>query len=265
MWIYHQNGYVNSSEKRIVDRENELIKKGRMGYVERHNLDMPLTIWKNNKSFIQIYANNRLNFFDTDLRRKIIKKIKELNSIAPENLPEFDFIDVFFDDHIRKIERSMIEFSKKREIIKIAKKIGENSKKIISNETESLCVVHGDLICDNIVIFKNDVYFIDWEYISKGFPEIDICYFLFSVNYINYKKEKITYSTMCELCYADIYDSVLEYYSEEKDIKKMVKIATATMDLYLLRDALQTCVWNQDLGIDKLTIIYNLKNNSSMI
>lgn len=51
-------------------------------------------------------------------------------------------------------------------------------KNIIINERYNRVLSHGDLISTNIIINNNDVYFLDWEYISLKPLYYDLSYFL---------------------------------------------------------------------------------------
>lgn len=261
LWIYHHKGYVNSKEQRIIEREQESIKYLREEYVNDNKLEGLLTVWKGENSLIQIYADNNLDFSNKTLIKKVIKKIKEINSLPLGKLPNFDFIKTFFDDNIQKIEKSSIGLEKKNEIIRKANAIAERNSRYIAQAEDFLCVVHGDLVYDNIVSYNNELIFIDWEYVSIGFPEIDICYFLYSVNLADYKMGRVSYISMCEKCFEDIKNSIVEYYEEEVSDDYIIEKANAVMDFCILRDALKTCLCNVDLGCEKINILHDFRCN----
>ena len=251
LWVYHHIGYVSSIEKKIIRREDSQLKRIREEYIDNHGLDSLLTLCKRKNSVIQVYAENKLNLYDKKIRHEIIKKMRELHLNSAENLPDCDFTNAFFESFVERLRYATINDEKKHDVLDGIYHIGRESANYIENNTTNKCVIHGDLVWDNVVAYRNEICFIDWEYLSKGFPEIDLCYFLFSIHFGEFEKEKLTYIEMCKRCYGDIEGALYDYYDNEEKVKKYTKLAYAVMDLFFIRDVLQTCLWNIELGIKK--------------
>lgn len=114
--------------------------------------------------FVEEYLSQDLNVdtlnyksikIKTDILYRYLSKIK----IAPKNISK----------SINNInDREFISY--KREINFLWDKLG---KKDDSYKTKYIQVIHGDLRPDNILFYQNNLYFIDFEYLKMGNPEVE--------------------------------------------------------------------------------------------
>lgn len=254
LWIFHYMGYVNSIDPRSIEKEDRELKKKRDTFIDKYGIDSDLTLCRNGiRSMIQIYAGDKLDFSLKDVQEKVLIKMRELHQLPIDNLSVCKFTDVFYRDFIKKIDKSNIKID-----IEKIKRIGEKSAEYIDGFSAPLTVIHGDLICDNIVLYGDKICFIDWEFLSVGLPEFDICYFLYSIYAHDYCKGKITYNEMCKKCYREILPTLKSYYISE--FEQRYQIARAVMDLCILRGIIHNSTYNIDLSMSKLNDLYQVKN-----
>lgn len=260
LWVFHKTGYVNSNEERLIERENPEYRRIRQEYLDYYGIDSLLIVGKQHNAMIQHYAGQIPDFSCDSVRKKVFMGMRKLHECPASNLPDCDFVRTFYWDWVKRGEqyKSLWE---KSDYFDAIKEFGDKKAIFIENHTNHRCAVHGDLTLENIVSFNEDICFIDWDFLSAGFPEIDICYFLFSIHFLDYSKGIIDYLSMCKFCYDGISSALECYYNEDIDIGKNTQIAYATMDLYVLRDILQTFYRNINLGIEKFDTFISIREN----
>lgn len=259
LWVFHCAGYVNSKEKRALEREYDKKKIIRENYLEKNNIEKPLLICKKGDAFIQMYGESRLDYNDYGVRNRVYKKMREIHQLPQEDLPRNNIETIFFWDFLSRINNDKSISCKCGEQIEKIRIIGEESAAYIEENRDSEKVIHGDLTYENIVAIHSDIFFIDWEFISVGLPEIDICYFLFSLNFTKFQKGIIDYITMCNECYKIIPEAINSYYADISEITEHMQLANAVMDLCIIRDIFMCLFWNIDLASSKMNSFITMK------
>ena len=118
-------------------------------------------------------GTSRNNF---NVRLSYDKKISIIDSILKiKNI----HIDFDLDNSYNRDEKFTIYLDKsKRYLSKYTINKLNNYKKTIVKEEYERVLAHGDLISTNIMVDKNNVYFLDWEYVSLKPLYYDLAYFL---------------------------------------------------------------------------------------
>ncbi len=247
LWVYHHNGYVNSFDNRLIERESVQCKLAREEAVDQYDLDKTLTLCKNKYfSCIQIYADEVLDFSNELVQKKVLKKMRELHTLRDDSLPINRFTDLFFWDYFKALEE-------KGQCIELVRnKIGVGSAEYIEKHQKNLCVIHGDLTYENVVSNNGDICFIDWEYLSSGLPEVDIGYFLFSIYYFDYYYGLIDFASMCNRCYEQIPGFMRLYYEKQLEYDTHLQTVISVVDLCILRVVMLYCLSNLEEGDKRL-------------
>ena len=110
---------------------------------------------------IRLHNNKRLLIIENVLRIKDIKITFDLDNSY--NRSES------FNKYLDKSKKYLSKYT----INKL-----NNNKSIIVEEKYKRVLSHGDLISTNIMVDKNNVYFLDWEYVSLKPLYYDLAYFL---------------------------------------------------------------------------------------
>ena len=122
---------------------------------------------------LKTIGNNR-NDFDVRLSKKnrmlIIDKILEIKNIK---------VNFELDNSYSREEKLNNYFFKSQKYIsRYTQNKIEKYKKSICKEKYDRVLSHGDLISTNIMLDNNEVYFLDWEYVSLKPRYYDLAYFL---------------------------------------------------------------------------------------
>lgn len=118
-------------------------------------------------------GRNRNEFkidLNIDERKRIIEKILEIKNIS---------VDFELDNSYSRKEKLDLYLKKTKEYISedIRESIDKLRDFIVKEEHERV-LSHGDLISTNIMLDGNNVYFLDWEYVSMKPLYYDLVYFL---------------------------------------------------------------------------------------
>lgn len=82
----------------------------------------------------------------------------------------------------------------------------------INNLNQKPQICHGDLRIDNIVLWNENVFFIDWELMTMTDPMYDVCTFLYFCGDMERRKRKLSYKTMAREIYCTLGKYLSFYY-----------------------------------------------------
>ena len=250
MWIFHYGGLVNTKSSRAIERENPSVKKLKEKYVIKHKLDYDLTIYRKKNVCVQKYVENRIDFTDYETLRQIMDVCRKLHSLSIDDLPDTRFERTFYYDFLLQIDAEHI-------VSRLLDKIRDIGDKCIRVITESnlRTVIHGDLTTSNIVVNDGQLQFIDWEYLSAGIPEIDICYFAYSISFDLYVKGMLSYDEMIERCNTDLLRIARYYYGKHPQYVCDEELVFSTLLVCIIRDILQSYLFDKKKGDEKAGIL----------
>lgn len=120
-----------------------------------------ITIGKSRNDFnIHLNENKRINIIKSILNIRNMKIVGDLD----KKYNRLDYFEKYFN--------KSLPYLSKRQINKL-----KSLKDMIIEDTEYV-ISHGDLISPNIMLDKDKVIFLDWEYISYKTKYYDLMYFL---------------------------------------------------------------------------------------
>lgn len=121
-----------------------------------------------------------------DNLRTIAEKLYSLHNSGIQLKNEFNVFSEF-EKYISLLKNKDLFFKYKKEIPLILKLF--NEIKVFLNKNISLSPCHNDLVPENILLNKESIYFIDWEYSGMNDPLFDIAAFLLEANLNPSQKE----------------------------------------------------------------------------
>ena len=150
----------NSNNRNFPDIVDFLINKDYCLLILKRINSKTIGISRNNFN-IRLSKNKRLLIIDSILKIKDIHVTFDLDNSYNR------------DDSFKKYLDKSKPYLSKYTINRL-----NNYKRIIAKEKYERVLSHGDLISTNIMVDKNNVYFLDWEYVSLKPLYYDLAYFL---------------------------------------------------------------------------------------
>ena len=251
LWVFSISGLHNEFEKMAIDRDKKENKKIRCEFKKKFSIDSEITLFENEDITIQKYAGEYVDFSSDEIKRCILSNCRMLHRIKEKIDIENDMISRYYSDLIEKVikggtpsikEVRRIEQSMKRplEMLKMIKYVPK--------------VCHCDLFCSNIVGYKNELFFIDWEYMAMCDPMFDVCGYLFSIGGILRNNSEISYEEAVRQVYASLsYD--LSLYYKRKCTEEEYIHAFLVMILFECRNVLGECLYGKKIDVEKVNIL----------
>lgn len=166
-----------------------------------------LTIYEDEEGFVlQHYAGDKLEFRSKDIRKKILCQLRKVHlsdlkvTISVDVTERYTYL-------CKKISNGYEQFSQ------ISNRVEQLIKNILCDmrqESKSLC--HGDFHHGNIVGWKNDIFFIDWEFMCMADSMYDVCRFLYYSTIDENSIEIEKYGEAMEQLYRNIHCFLEMYY-----------------------------------------------------
>lgn len=261
LWVYSVRGKRSSLNGVDIQKDEEVLSRKKYNFLENHNLDHKITIFRNEDGvLVQKYACNQIDFDNLTIRKKVIQECRRIHQMDSYGLEKNHLIEDAYDFYMRKFLQ--IKYSAEEQHVLILEKvleIMENNISIIKLSSVDK-VIHADLNTDNMVLFQNEVVFIDWEFLSIGNPMLDLMYFLFRIHYSKYLLNKITFFKVCEDCFSELPTIVRDYCIDE-DVLSYQEIAEAVLKSYLIRYSLEIYFDNNSKGLQQLIELVTFLDN----
>ncbi|WP_291632716.1 CotS family spore coat protein [Clostridium sp.] len=193
----------------------------------------------NEEEFDRLLAKNKQGYLCGRAIENYNKKLKELKFFKKlatlyENKNEFDYI---FLDHVQYYEEN---------IMKSIKIMQESEYYTLCKEKEKIIFCHHDLAHHNILINKEEVYFLDFDYAVVDLKVHDIC------NFINKAIKNFAYDV--EKCY-----SIISKYTEvnkldNRELKVLYGMLSFPEDFYSVSRDYYTRgkQWSEEVFLSRL-------------
>lgn len=222
-FFYNMSGmYYNS----YVNQLNHDIEIKRRTYRVRHNYGIgeELTLYEDEDGYLlQYYGDEAIDFKSERVIAQVMNKLRLLHSCKINHLRYFDVLNAF-KTNIMIAEKRYPEL---QDVLNIMKNSSEFLVTLGGAERQSKTTCHGDLFFTNIVRYKGNIVFIDWDQFCLSDPYYDVGRFLYSI--YGFSEEKI----------ADFYKGV-SLYTQKKNNDFLVGRCLALIVLNQWRQLLFT-------------------------
>ena len=176
-WVFSTPGKIKGDNDNVVVRgiRNKKNIEMRRCFMEVNKLNDLIICISPCGSIVQRYADTINDFNDIKIKRSIVDGIKKLHRKKNRIQLYFDvsnwYNEIFY---IRIHDNKLI--SDELDVY-----LRENLRNCYKVLKERKCLIHGDLAIRNIMTYKGEIQFIDWEFLSMGHPMVDIGYFIVSM------------------------------------------------------------------------------------
>ena len=191
------------------------------------------------EGFAELLVKNQQRYLCGRLIENFNKKLEELKffkSIANlyENKNEFDYI---FLEHEKYYEENIMQS------IKI---LGQSEYYNLCNEKEKIVFCHHDLAHHNILINKEEVYFLDFDYAVIDLKVHDIC------NFINKAVKNFAYDI--EKCHSILSEYTLVNPLDKRELKVLYGMLSFPEDFYSVSRDYYTRKkqWSEEVFLNRL-------------
>ena len=213
LWVFSIPGYHNGWEKIGIERDREKNKKIRYELRKRLDIDRIITVYEDESGvLIQIYAEEYIDFSKEEMKQHLLKKCRRLHQVderidIQSNMIEHHYINLT-EKVLNRATSSIDIIAKIKSKMKLVLEALEKIK-----YTPRIC--HCDLLCTNVICYKGDLFFIDWEYMAMSDAMFDVCRLLFSIGLKKISDGKITYKNILQNIYAMLRQDLAIYYGRE--------------------------------------------------
>lgn len=210
LWVFSIPGLHNDWERMGIDRDRKRNKEIRYALRKRMEMDKKITVYEDeNGVLIQNYAGEYIDFTKDAVKKRILRQCRKLHQID-------EVIDIRSD----MTERYFISLTEKaRKNAAGAEKTVQRAETAMKKYVALLRAIpyvpricHCDLFCSNIVGYKGEFFFIDWEYMAMCDPMFDVCGFLFSAGLKLHTENKASYDKALQQVYLGLKKDLFAYF-----------------------------------------------------
>lgn len=263
LWVFSIPGYHSGWEKTGIERDSARNRKIRFELRKRMNVDREITVYEDeNGVLIQKYVDDYVDFSKEEVKRIVLDKCYRLHQTNDILDIQNDMINQHYISLTEKVLRRIV--SSANTVIKIKLKM-----EIVLNLLERIKyapqICHGDLLCTNIVGYKDDLFFIDWEYMAMGDAMFDVCRLLFSMKLNKSVNNKIIYKNVLQNIYATLRQD-LDIYFKRKCSDEEYLHAVLVMLIFECRELYESALLKGYVDMEKTELLINriekLENHS---
>ena len=251
LWVFSIPGYHNGWEKIGIERDSAKNKKIRYELKKQMNIDKAITVYEDeNGILIQKYSEEHIDFSKDKTRRLILNKCRSLHQI---NRVLDIYSDMIEHHYINLMEKVLKRVTSSTDILI---KIKSKMKPIVEllegmGYTPKIC--HCDLLCANVVCYKNNLFFIDWEYMAMSDAMFDVCRLLFSMG-LNKYNDKITYKNAIQNIYKMLRENIEIYFERECTDEEYLH-AFLVMLIFECRELCEDALLKRVVDIEKAELL----------
>ena len=254
LWVFSFPGYHSGWEKIGIERDRKKNRKIRYELRKRIGVDKTITIYEDeNGVLIQKYADDCIDFSKDEVKRTVLNKCYSLHQVNEVIDIKNDMIEHHYTNLTEKVLQRV---SSSRDII-----MKVNSKMIIVLDllkkikyTPQVC--HCDLLCTNVVSYKGDLFFIDWEYMAMGDAMFDICRLLFSMGLKRQGSNNITYKNAVQNVYTMLRQDINIYLGRKCTDEEYLH-AFLVMLIFECRGLYEEALIKKVFDIEKVELLIN--------
>ena len=150
----------------------------RYQFRKKYGIGNELTLYENSRGvLVQHFADLGPDCSSEAYERSVLKKCYELHHSPPFLTVKHDVLKQVYQSMSKQLRQLLP--SEKSRIEKLDSKVRDIFDKMNEfNQDAKIC--HGDLHVENTVLWKDKLFFIDWECMTLGNPLYDVCKFLYS-------------------------------------------------------------------------------------
>lgn len=254
LWVFSIPGYHNSWEKTGIDRDRARNKRIRYELKKRVDFDRAITVYEDEKGvLIQKYAKEHIDFSRDEIKRRVLNRCRRIHQTNESIDIQIDMIEHHYVVLIEKVlERTIFSKNIITKIMEKMKEVLEILEKI--KYIPRIC--HGDLLCTNVVSFKGDLFFIDWEYMSMGDAMFDVCRLLFSIGLKKIDDGGITYKDVLQDIYSMLKQDISIYFGRECTDEEYLH-AFLVMLIFECRELYEDALLKRVVDIEKAELLIN--------
>lgn len=191
---------------------NHKLKERKLRYQFRKKYDIgnELTVYEDDSGvLIQVYTDPFVDFENEKCIQCVLEKSYKLHQLDDELNVQYDFLNgIYQAARIDLLKTAPWEHSKVDELdIRRERIFSELSRIKIKQK-----ICHGDLDDTNVVLWKDSVFLIDWEYMSMTDPMYDVCRFLYSTGVRDCYKKNLSFVKASEKIYAELRHHLSLYF-----------------------------------------------------
>lgn len=185
-------------------------RKVRYQFRKKYHIGDEMTVYEDDKGvLVQFFANSLVDFGEKNNVQSVLKGCHELHQLDYEFKIRHDFLREIFQAILVELKRvAPWEYDRAKELDNQCTRLFLERERI--KVRPRIC--HGDISCDNIVMWKNSLYLIDWEHMSMSDPLYDVCKFLYIIGVKDRYANNQSYAEVSEKIYADLKNYLSFYY-----------------------------------------------------
>lgn len=254
LWVFSVPGYHNGWEKMDIERDRAGNRQARYELRKQIDVDKAITVFENEEGvLIQKYADECIDVGKKEIKRAVLNKCRRLHQTKEVLNIENDMLERHY---INLTEKVLRRITSSTDIILNIKSNMKTVVELLRKLEYFPQVCHCDLLYTNVVCYKGDLFFIDWEYMAMGDAMFDVCRLIFSMGLKGRRKDGIVYKNAVQDIYAMLRRDI-DIYFERKCTDEEYLHAFLVMLIFECREVYEDALLKGVVDIEKAELLIN--------